>query len=163
MLANDQVLLLIHVHCPYFYNKRKRNSFCAVRGPPFCNINSKMASGRWLAKVLGNYKAAERGIHSSPVHAMLSLIYIVLLFPPGRLFSVLCARRFLHCSARPWEHEPLRMTSARLRQVRNPIWYAVQVHVRLFRRTHHSAVLWQTISTRNASFTTHHNVNMPFA
>lgn len=91
-------------------NIRKRNSFCAVRRPPFCNINSKMASGRWLAKVLGNYKAAQAGgqnagIHSRPVHAMLSLIYIALLFPLGRLFSVLCAQcpRFWYCFKRPWE------------------------------------------------------------
>lgn len=99
-------------------NIRKRNSFCAVRRPPFCNINSKMASGRWLAKVLGNYKAAQAGgqnagIHSRPVHAMLSLIYIALLFPLGRLFSVLCAQcpRFWYCFSGPGNRFGTGMTS----------------------------------------------------
>lgn len=72
----------------------------------FANINSKMASGRWLAKVLGNYKRREGGaasinarIYARPVHAMLSLIYIVALFPLDRLFSDLSAALLLFPTA----------------------------------------------------------------
>lgn len=76
--------------------------------PPFCSINTKMASGRWrkYSVIIRGGKASRNvRIYGRHVHAMLRLIYIVLLFPLGRLFSALCVRdaRFCYCYRRPWE------------------------------------------------------------